>query len=572
MELREYQKKEVEAVFRAFNEGHNALIVAATGTGKTICFAEVTKRLVADNKRVLILAHRAELLEQTQEKLLRFNVMSALEKASDSASTYDNVVVASIQTLYRDERLNRFDKNHFDVIIVDECHHIMSDTYQKVINYFESALILGVTATPNRSDMRSLSKVFPEVSYSYNTRDAINDGYLVPVNVKRLPLSIDMSDVRTTAGDYNSSDLETALDPYLDEIARVLHEEAAHKKTLIFTPTIAIADKMAQNLRENGFSAASVHSQVDNREELLRKFSEGEITVTVNPLILTEGYDEPTVDCIVNLRATKSESLFKQILGRGLRLSPDTGKESLLYLDFLWNTSKKSNKNVLNPVSLFIDEKDGQFLDDEDLKEEIDIFDLEETLIQRRIDAEEALAEKLKMAAKKRYLPGSFVRFMEIEDEHLKYFYDESGDSLVLNSVVYCADPFVEFITGEKNFEWVPIFKNDCEPITPKQKEFLIKLGVANIDLIQFKGQASKLIEAATARKEKNLCSFKQASLLTKKGFKHVERWTPTQCSYVIDKIAKNKWKVPKEFWPIPKYKPNDNALAFGLKSKKGEK
>ena len=295
MELRDYQIKAVESIFNSFSEGNNALVVACTGCGKTVIFSEVTRKLVNEKKRVLILAHRGELLEQTQTKLIGFGVMSALEKAENTATAYDNVVVASINSISKDERLQRFSPNHFDVIIVDECHHIMSDIYQKVINYFSSALILGVTATPNRSDMKSLSKVFPEISFEYNTREAIEDGYLVPINVKRCPVKIDISNVQVNAGDYSVKDLESTLDPYLEEIANILHVEAANKKTLIFTPTIAIADKMAQILNNNGFNAASIHSKVSDRTERLKKFSNGEITIAVNPLVLTEGYDEPSV-------------------------------------------------------------------------------------------------------------------------------------------------------------------------------------------------------------------------------------------------------------------------------------
>lgn len=940
MELREYQLKEVEAVFNSFREGNNALIVAATGTGKTIVLSEVTKRLVADHKRVLILAHRSELLSQTQEKLLRFGVMSSLEKAQNTATVYDNVVVASIQSLAKPERLNRFEPDHFDVIIVDECHHIMSDTYQRVIGYFSNALILGVTATPNRSDMKPLSEIFPEISFSYNTRDAIDDGYLVPINIKRCPIKIDLSDVRTSAGDYLASDLDKVLDPYLVEIANVLHTEAEHKKTLIFTPTIAIADKMAKILRESGFTAESVNGKTKDRESIINDFSTGAIQIMTNPLlfcldteteVLTrrgflkynelnkddfvanwnidnsvffkkpkniilrpldeseymisvesqmnnfrvsnkhnmvfynkekdcyikntadtittrsifptcgvetperkiffenieytpskrdissnkynlihkegygeaeateeavrrltrkhtlrhlnphelslaqckligfwiadgsknelssggieytfsqslrysniikwidkvleecgydylkkyfkrnnedglpryrwhlsrgtgsgsqerygvydiepyldksgselwwyfneeqfdafleglwygdgnhgnaengfpksihitatdrkpldfimaiactrgwktqihdvivekdncknqkgltltkgqkrylssktiinnesfsdenvwcvtvdsgniitrrkgivtvmgncEGFDEPTVECIVNLRATKSRSLFQQILGRGLRLSP--GKESLLYLDFLWNSAKK-DKQVLNPATLLIDEKDSAFLKDKDLNEEIDIFDLEEKLIERRLKAEEKLAEDLKRAARNRFLPYG-IRFTEIENEHLSYFYEEDGESLLLTSLVYKDDPFIKFVTGKDSFEWVPFNRSDCDPATSRQLETLRNLGFAHPEIIQFKGQASEIINAAINRRKKNLCSFKQFTLLDKRGFRNVRNWTPAQCGYVIDAMAKNKWKVPSNFYPIQFYKP----------------
>ena len=566
MELRTYQKREIKAVMESFMKGQNALIVAATGTGKTIAISDVTRRLVAAGHKVLILAHRGELLEQTQEKLSRFGVDSVIEKASSYASLDDQVVVGSIQSIMRQDRLERFPKDHFGCIIVDECHHIMSDSYQRVIEYFKTtdekgnvtkrALIFGVTATPNRSDMKSLSKVFPEVSYAYKMRDAINDGYLVPINVRRCPISISLVGVRTSAGDYLASDLEDALEPYIEKIGETLRTYAEGRKTLIFTPTIAIGEKIAESLCSMGFSAAHVAGVSKDRDEIKVKFHTGEINVLCNSMLLTEGYDEPSVDCIINLRATKSKSLFTQIVGRGMRLSPETGKENLLYLDFLWENN--SEEKPITPANILIDEETRRYMEDGDLDEEINIFELEEMLQERRLQAEIALAERLRAAARTRLLPDGTI-FEELNNDEarnkLVYLYDEVNGNLVLQSIVIKDDPFIDFLFGE-DFRWDPVFANEMLPPTERQYEVLKSSGFRDYGLVQFKGQASRIIETLFSRKDVGLVSFKQYNMLTKKGFVDVEKWHRESAQAVVTDIANNGWKIPKQYWPVKRYKP----------------
>ncbi len=546
MELRPYQKESVESIFEEWKEHKSTLIVQATGTGKTIVFAEVVKRLNTLNKKILILAHRAELLEQTQNKLTLFGIDSVLEKAENHADIgNDNIIVASIQSISKDNRLINYPHDYFDVIIIDEAHHCASNTYLKVINYFDTAKLLGVTATPNRSDVRNISDIFETVAFSYNTRQAIDDGYLSPILIRRIPITIDLSNVRTSCGDFLSSDLENTLMPYLSKIADELKEKAGDRKTIIFTPTIAIGEQMADLLNEKGFNSCCVSSKntKEERTNIINKFHTGELNVVTNSMLWTEGFDEPSVDCIINLRATKSESLYRQILGRGLRLSPETNKENLLVLDFLWHSGRKGY-DVLSPVNLFIDESRIPYANDI-LKdnEEISIEEL-----QNKSNASFLLAENLKKAANKTFLG---TKFKEIENPNLRYIYNNNNE---LDSICVRNDEAIEFYTRENPFYYVPYGQWELTRCTEKQINFLKQLGV-NPKNVPYKGLAVKIINTFFRNKDKT-CSYKQYKILKKKGFKNILKWDKNEVSEMIDIISTNNWKLPYNIHPttyIPK-------------------
>lgn len=279
--------------------------------GKTIVFANVAKQAVESGKRVLILAHRGELLEQAQDKLKQaVDLDTELEKGTSHADKSAKVIVASVQTLYQDNRLLQYAPDEFDYIICDEAHHALSDTYKKIFEYFSSAKILGVTATPDRGDMKSLGEVFESKAYEYNMRDAIENGYLSPITVQTLPIKIDITDVGVQGGDFKAGELGTALDPYLEVIADRIVEKAFDRKIIIFLPLVATAQKMERILKEKGVSAIEVNGNSKNRKEILEDFSNNKYQVLLNSLLVTEGYDEPSVNCIVNLRATKSAGLY----------------------------------------------------------------------------------------------------------------------------------------------------------------------------------------------------------------------------------------------------------------------
>ena len=318
MELRPYQKAAVKAVEEEWHKGRTkTLLVLPTGTGKTIAFAAITKDCVNEGDRVLILAHRGELLEQASAKLMQTTgLKTALEKAEHSCleEPFRRVVVGSVQTLMRERRLDMFHEDYFDTIIIDEAHHAVSDSYKRILEHFYDARVLGVTATADRADMKDLGEVFDSLAYEYTLPDAIRDGYLCKIEAQTIPLRIDMSGVGIVAGDFKAGDIDTALDPYLKNIALEMKHYCQGRKTVVFLPLVKTSQKFCAMLKANGFRAAEVHGESEDRTEVLRDFASGKYDVLCNSMLLTEGWDCPPVDCIVVLRPTKSRALYSQMV------------------------------------------------------------------------------------------------------------------------------------------------------------------------------------------------------------------------------------------------------------------
>ncbi|MGF6785674.1 superfamily II DNA or RNA helicase, partial [Aequitasia blattaphilus] len=222
MKLRPYQEEAKNSIFEQWNLGiQKTLLVLPTGCGKTIVFAKVTEDCVRNGSRVLILAHRGELLDQAADKIQKSTGLGcSTEKAEETClGSWYRITVGSVQSMMREKRLQRFEKDYFDTIIIDEAHHCVSDSYQRVLSHFSDAKVLGVTATPDRGDMRNLGQYFESLAYEYTLPKAIKEGYLSPIQAVTLPLKLDLSGVSMQSGDFKASDIGTALDPYLYQIA-----------------------------------------------------------------------------------------------------------------------------------------------------------------------------------------------------------------------------------------------------------------------------------------------------------------------------------------------------------------
>lgn len=335
MELRPYQKEAKTAVLSQWEQGNSkTLLVLPTGCGKTIVFAKIAEDRVRNGERVLILAHRGELLEQAADKILNAcGLGCAVEKAEESCiGSWYRITVGSVQSLMREKRLAQFSKDYFNTIIIDEAHHSISDSYQKILGYFDEAKVLGVTATPDRGDMKNLGQVFDSLAYEYTLPRAIKEGYLSPIKALTIPLKLDLTGVGTQAGDYKASDIDTALDPYLYQIADEMLKYCKERKTVVFLPLIKTSQKFCKILNEKGFRSAEVNGNSIDRGTVLADFDSGKYNVLCNSMLLTEGWDCPSVDCVIVLRPTKVRGLYCQMVGRGTRLCE--GKKDLLLLDF----------------------------------------------------------------------------------------------------------------------------------------------------------------------------------------------------------------------------------------------
>ena len=285
MELRKYQQEAKEAIFSEWKKGNKkTLLVLPTGTGKTIVFSGVTSDCVRNGERVLIMAHRGELLDQAADKLSKSTGLGcAVEKAEESClGSWFRVVVGSVQTLMREKRLKQFKSDFFNTIIIDEAHHSISDSYQKVLKHFNEAKVLGVTATPDRGDMKNLGSYFESLAYEYTLPKAIKEGFLSPIKAQTIPLKLDLTGVGQQAGDFKTSDLGTALDPYLYQIADEMVKCCLDRKTVVFLPLIKTSQKFKDILNSKGFKAAEVNGNSQDRAEILADFDAGKYNVLCN--------------------------------------------------------------------------------------------------------------------------------------------------------------------------------------------------------------------------------------------------------------------------------------------------
>lgn len=539
-ELRPYQQQARDRIHAEWDAGHTrTLLVLPTGTGKTIVFASVAADQVRAGDRVLILAHRGELLEQAADKLQRSTgLVSAVEKAESTClDSWFRVVVGSVQTLQRTARLERFPQDYFGTIIIDEAHHAITDGYRRILDYFSGAKVLGVTATPDRGDMRNLGEVFDSLAFEYKLTDAIKEGYLCKIMAQTIPLQLDITSVTMSGGDYAVGDLGTALDPYLEQIAAEMARRCKSRKTVVFLPLIKTSQKFRDLLNTYGFRAAEVNGQSDDRRQVLADFDAGKYNVLCNSMLLTEGWDCPSVDCVVVLRPTKVRSLYSQMVGRGTRLSP--GKTDLLLLDFLWMTDRHE---LCRPADLVCEDRAVARQMTETLAESGCPEDIEQAAAQASEDVvaqrEEALAKQLaEQRRKKAKLVDPLQYEMSIQAEDL------SG--------------------------YVPTFGWEAGPPSEQQTAALEKLGILP-DAVESAGKAALLLDRLNKRRDEGLTTPKQIRCLEKYGFQHVGTWSFEAARHMIDRIAAQGWRGvpkgvnPRTYTPAAEPPAADSPFDFG--------
>ena len=539
-ELRPYQQQARDRIHAEWDAGHTrTLLVLPTGTGKTIVFASVAADQVRAGDRVLILAHRGELLEQAADKLQRSTgLVSAVEKAESTClDSWFRVVVGSVQTLQRTARLERFPQDYFGTIIIDEAHHAITDGSRRILDYFSGAKVLGVTATPDRGDMRNLGEVFDSLAFEYKLTDAIKEGYLCKIMAQTIPLQLDITSVTMSGGDYAVGDLGTALDPYLEQIAAEMARRCKSRKTVVFLPLIKTSQKFRDLLNTYGFRAAEVNGQSDDRRQVLADFDAGKYNVLCNSMLLTEGWDCPSVDCVVVLRPTKVRSLYSQMVGRGTRLSP--GKTDLLLLDFLWMTDRHE---LCRPADLVCEDRTVARQMTETLAESGCPEDIEEAAAQASEDVvaqrEEALAKQLEeQRRKKAKLVDPLQYEMSIQAEDLAGY--------------------------------VPAFGWEAGPPSEQQTAALEKLGILP-DAVESAGKAALLLDRLNKRRDEGLTTPKQIRCLEKYGFQHVGTWSFEAARHMIDRIAAQGWRGvpkgvnPRTYTPAAEPPAADSPFDFG--------
>lgn len=398
--LRDYQRKANDSIFRCLLNVRSVLVEMATGLGKTVLFAELASKWGGG---VLVLVHRRELLQQAAEKLLwacgeEPHIEMAQQRADIGAAWRSHVVVASVQSISQPKRLARFSPNAFGLIIIDECHHATPGSqYSKVLDYFKSAKVVGVTATPKRHDNIAMGNLFEAVAFRYGIEEAIDDGYLVPIRQEVVYCEgLDFSGVRSIAGDLSESDLERLMveEKVIHQIAAPANELTGDRKSLFFCVTVNHANLLhaaLNNYQPGTTRFLSGESKREERDDVLKLYRSGEVNRLCNCALFLEGFDAPATEFVVMARPTKSLPLYTQVIGRGTRPLPgvvdglttaaerkaaiaNSRKPHMTVLDFAGNAGRHKLIRVVDLLGgRYTDEEinDAREMDDADAAENL---------------------------------------------------------------------------------------------------------------------------------------------------------------------------------------------------------
>ncbi|KAL7323740.1 putative ATP-dependent helicase IRC3 [Mucor circinelloides] len=395
--LRPYQKECIETTVNEFNKGCTRQIVSLpVGSGKTVIMSNLIPLIpspTAEATKVLLLAHRTELLDQAHDQIKRYNpdlnVQVEQGKRKVDIEKAD-VIIASVPTLGRQDsaRISQYDPDLFKAVLIDEAHHATADTYKRILEYFDfneegcKKLLWGCTATVKRHDGEALQQVFDRITYHKGFMEMIEKKYLCPMRVTIINTMIDLSAVRSTSEDFVQKDLAEAVNTnprnqvIVSSWMKYAHEKG-RKATLVFAVDINHTIELCNAFIDAGINAKFITSKSNaiERLQVLEEFRQGKIPVLVNCAILTEGTDIPIVDCILLTRPTQSTTLFQQMFGRGLRLFP--GKEDCLVIDFEDNFTDKGKHSLITIPTLL-------GLNVSSAVENQDILELEEQAIQHQ--------------------------------------------------------------------------------------------------------------------------------------------------------------------------------------------
>lgn len=515
MQPRAYQTAARVAVEREWQRVNRTLAVLPTGTGKTIIFCGLAEDVVARGGRVLIIAHRDELIRQAADKLQKATGLAcAIEKADEcAAGCLERIVVGSVQTLLSPSRREAIPAPTH--IIVDEAHHCLSESYQSVLRHWADAKVLGVTATPDRGDMRELGQYFESLAFEYTLPQAIREGFLCPIRAVTLPVQIDLTGQSPANGDWSTKQVASALDPYLPELTRLYAEHARDRKGLIFVPLCATGRKVVEALRAHGLRP--YYCDGNDRSQIAPWEADGPGSVMVNAMLLTEGYDHPPIDALAVWRFTKSRPFYAQMVGRGTRIYP--GKDRLLLIDNLFLTERHQ---LCRPAHLVAD--DDEVAEKMTAREEKDAGgELDEAaLAQAREDVvrdrEAALAKKLNEMRHRR---------RELVDP-VQYAVSVGAADLV---------------------DYKPVMQSESAPPSQGQIEALAKVGIFPGD-VGSAGLADAILRNVDSRKQAGGATPKQIRCLERYGWTRAGHLSGVEAKRLITRIAANGWRLP--VWMAP--------------------
>lgn len=342
--LRPYQKNAVAAVIARYKKQkqRRMLLYLPTGAGKTVIAAHIIKALRTTPKfgKVLFVAHRREIINQTARTIKRHlpRLKVQIEQGKRTSRGESAVIIASVQSLVR--RKERYNPAEYALIICDECHRALAPSWEQVIDYFHSqadkdALLLGMTATPQRTDGKSALDVFGRTAFEISRPDLEDLGYLVPMRYYTVRSNLELDKVKMSAGDFQVGALSKVMNTPTSRALTVKAwmEQGEGKKTIAFCAGVDHALNLAADFTALGVRGEKIDGKTKDRDEILKRFADGQIQVLTNYGVLTEGFDDPTVECILMARPTTSPLVYTQCVGRGLRPAPD--KNACVVIDIV---------------------------------------------------------------------------------------------------------------------------------------------------------------------------------------------------------------------------------------------
>lgn len=552
MILRDYQSKGSGLILEAFKESQSTLLVLPTGGGKTVIFADVIRRM--HPQRAIVVAHREELIFQAREKIeaitgLACEIEMGQLVACSNKNTLPDVIIATVQTQIAGngtKRMHRFDPMDFGLLIIDEAHHAVSPSYIQVIDHYKqnpNLKILGVTATPDRADEKALGKVFESVAFDYEIIDAINDGWLVPITQRMVTVdSLDYSEVRTTAGDLNLGDLDRVMtsEDNLQGVSGASIEIIGSRRTIVFTVSVAQAEMCCSIFNRHKAGCAEWicgETNKDMRRHILREFSMGNIQIVCNCGVLTEGFDDCGVECVVMARPTKSRALYSQMVGRATRPlqgvvdGPETAalrkmciasseKPSCEIVDFVGNSGRHKLMSCADILGVNysdeVVERAREIVQQGDIPKRMDMVlaDAQDEIEEEKRQAELERQRRLAEAAKSRVVAK--VRF-----------------------TTTAINPFDVFDLKPVQMRgW-----DEGKQLSEKQCNLMRKQGLNPDDYTYSQGR--QIINNLFLRWNKKLCTLKQAAALKKRGLP--VNITMQQASQLLDALAQNRWQRTPE-------------------------
>lgn len=539
--LRDYQQAAHDAAMEAMRAHGSALIVMATGLGKTVVFAEIIRSWVQRTPcRVLVLAHREELIVQAARTIKRMTglevgIEMGASRVDDSYLRRPQVVVSTVQTQVAGrtdrKRMVRFDPKQFGLVIVDEAHHAVADSYRAVVAHYQqnpNCRVLGVTATPDRTDEAALGEMFARCAYEFGIREGVEAGWLVGIKQRTVHVEgLDFSGCRTTAGDLNGADLDAVL-RYEETLHGMVYPTiniVGDRRCIVFAASVAHAHRIAEILnRHRPACAVAVDGKTDRdvRRERFAGFAEGRYQFLVNVGVATEGWDDAALDgrgvqVVAMMRPTKSRALYSQCIGRGTRplpgvtdgaATPDerrdaiqsSAKPHLTVLDFCGNAGRHKLVHLADALG-------G--------KSSEEVRDRAEARCMDRAEAEEVDVLELLTTA-------------EREEREQREWHERRGIIAKADYSTQEIDPFsLVALSPDREQAW-----QTGRPATDRQIAYLQRMKVALPELLTLR-EASQLIEAMQATP-----SPAQAAFLAKHG-RNPDDYDRRTASDEIDRIKR---------------------------------